>query len=325
MVFSDLIPVLWENLIKPLVPAIWDLFKENWPLVLGAFAIKFLPDILLSAIPKLIGSLVTTVLPKLISLCIAHPVIGAVVAGLAALAVGGKWLWDRQEEKARAEEDARAYADAQSATLFAGSDYYEAYKKLGPDDPKTKELEKIYKNTIDIAEEARKEKAASAMTARLGDTDAKDLTEAIQGGLLEQIEAQEKNVELLRKRAAENPNSESTKNALAEAERRLLLEKMRRDNYLYNASSATDFIDNEDFDKKWGQASMEELQKKYAELQQKGATDVAVSMQALVESGIISAARANNLVKEIGSKYNDEEGRINKMGQGDYYGSIKNT
>ena len=177
---------LWENTIKPLIPDLWNLLKDNWPLVLGAFAIKFLPDVLSTLLTSVLPKLLINVMPKLIGLLAAHPIALAIAAVMGGIAAGGMWLYDRQQERKDAEQAAKDAAMAEKKYIFATDDYKKAIQEWGPDDEKTQNLRDITNKVAAEAVKKRQEQRQKEAIAKLDDKEAK---EAIYGipKLIEEI------------------------------------------------------------------------------------------------------------------------------------------
>lgn len=330
---SGLTQQLWENTIKPLIPDLWNLLKDNWPLVLGAFAIKFLPDILGTLLTSVLPKLFINVLPKLIPILVAHPAIAAVVGVAAALGAGGMWLWNRSEERRHASEAAEASAEANKNAMLAGSDYIEARRKYGENSTEAQRLKGIYENTLQEAEKKRREAASANAVAEFDDSDAQEFLDLVNSGLADRITDAEQTWIRLKNTAGVDQDT------ILNAEREFKLLQLEAMNAAYNAQHDEDWIDTGDFRKDtrdWDLSKIDEeiashardksIINAYEKLYKGGATNVSDTerlLSGLVDRGYQSKSggldinaynrdfaflnKASTDMRKLLNAYNDEE------------------
>lgn len=315
---SGLAQQLWENTIKPLIPDLWNLLKDNWPLVLGAFAIKFMPDILGTLLTSVLPKLFINVLPKLISILVAHPAIAAVVGVAVALGAGAKWLWDRGEEKKKAEADAAAAADAHLQAVYAGQDYLAARRQYGANSPEAKHLEGIYHNTLKESEKARQKAASSKLVAESSDTDAREWVDLVNGGLIEQMQTAKESYERLKNTAGIDAKD------LERAELKWRQLELKAKVSAINASSHSDYLyDTGDFDSQIAGKTLEEVKADLRKIAQNNKSsifdDKGVNAMVMdnyrraLESGAISIKQYETLMDDMMSQFKNS----NQRGFGD--------
>ncbi len=295
---KEIIPILWTDVVSPLLTELGPVLSDALPLILGGVLVAKLPDLITGVIPKLLsdlgGTLIKTVLPKIVGAFLAHPAIAAAVLAVAAIGIGGKWLWDRSEERRKAKVDAEAYSQASLKTLLAGDDYIKAREKYGENAPETIELRRIYENTISEKEQKRIEARSSQAVAQLNDKDAKEFIDLLNSGAVQAMNDAKDQYERVRNMKG------ATDAQIEQAERDYLVAQAKVYSAAYNAQSKTDtFYDTGDFDKQIAEDSIEQIKENIQKMRQ--SADTAGALWVAQINGLISDKDIKSLSEGMGN------------------------